>query len=258
MSKPELISFFCEIAPASGGMTPVIDMERVLQKLPESVKARFQCGILTSMNMSPDDKPHLDIRRGGFLPCRSWTKLDAGPVEAAKRAQATSKEELRIEWFNGWLQPFRPMRATEVHHGKRVWTGFFPLFHPWGTVMQGAFDVVLHNRTWRQLRTWIALASHLALWSLANVLQGIPVMKPRLSDVAGPSSLSCKLQDGTSIGILSMFHIIWAYNTTAVKWPWQPGQFVLLDNRRLGHMRTPYDPSSRSIYTAFGSRKASL
>mmetsp|Transcript_90972 Transcript_90972/g.253191 ORF Transcript_90972/g.253191 Transcript_90972/m.253191 type:complete len:371 (+) Transcript_90972:37-1149(+) len=255
--KPELISFFCEVAPVAGGMTPVVDMQEVLQRLPSSLVTRLAPGVLTSLNLPANDGPHLSLQRGAFVQARkTWSSIDSDPNAAARQIQAESPEEMEIEWKDGWLQPFIAMPAMQEHRCEQVWTGFFPLFHPSGATLQACFDLCMHNRSLQQVRTCLNVSFHYVLWAVANLLRHIPGVSTLVARWTGPGFLSCRLRGGGSMGFVDIFRILWAYNTLAVKWPWQAGQFVLLDNYRMGHMRTPYDRCERRrIYTAFGSRK---
>jgi len=254
--KPEMISFFCQFAPVSGGMTPVIDMQEVLQQLPVGLVARFSTGIFTSLNLPKNPGPYLNPLRGKFetFP-KTWPNIDANPDVVEDKIRKGSKDEIEIEWTDEWLQQFRAMPAVEEHRGNQVWTGYFPIFHPIGTVLQACFDLCFHNRSLRQFRVVLWLAICYVRGAVANLIKPVPGLGALTEGSAVPGPLSSRLRGGIGINAFDVFRILWAYNTLAVKWPWQAGQFVLLDNRRMGHFRTPYPPCERRILTAFGTRK---
>lgn len=255
--KPELISFFCARAPRGGGMTPVIDMKEVLRRLPADLVSRFRPGIMTCINLPPRHAVYLNTRRGEFTRCqRCWRTFGETPEAAAANFVQQSKEDVHVEWSGDWMQPFTMMPAVEQHMGADVWTGFWPSFHWAGSAIQTVYDLTMHHFSLRQVWTSSRVLACTALELVGSLLcKVLPTLQPVLARVAQPGGLSCKLKDGGEVHLWDVFSILRVYNDLMVKWTWQPGQFVVLDNHRMGHMRTPYDPAERSVYTVFGSRK---
>jgi len=258
-SKPELIAFFCVKAPPSGGMTPAVDMLAVAHSLPKDIITRFSPGIRTSMNMPPIKGctwwsiPNFFQPPFHFKPIPfSWKDFGDTKEVASQEAMKNSPEDCKVEWDGDWMQRFVTMPAVEEHKGQLVWTGFFPLFHWSAFAIQSMFDLVYHNRTWRQLIITVSIVVHTVFSRLRYFLSRTPIIRRWVPPC--PSLLSCTLKNGKPISVWDIFRILKCYNQHMMKWQWQPGQIVLLDNRRLGHCRTPYDPAERLMYTAFGKR----
>ena len=59
-------------------------------------------------------------------------------------------------------------------------------------------------------------------------------------------------EDGTSLSPWEVFLIIKAYWKNATIFNWRNGDILLLDNKRIGHQRLPFQGSRRDICVAFG------
>jgi len=267
-SKPDYIAFFCEEAPpGSGGQTPAIDMRAVLRDLPPELLQRFRSGVRCSTNVPPEPgtfliPSQLDPSGPSFRPLtRSWTKLSHDRQEAAavvtSNAEAAGKT-VYIDWDGNWMRRFEPMPAIAPHPvtGEVLWTGYNPRFHWFGTLSQALFDVAFHNRTMRQALVAGAVALSTAAFAACRFLARLPKLGRRMpAFLASPGTTSSVLEDGSPISAWDAFRIVRCYNRHLLCWRWRPGLFALLDNHRLGHLRTPYDPNQpRTVYTAFGSR----
>jgi len=266
-SKPDYIAFFCEDAPpGSGGQTPAIDMRAVLQDLPSDLVKRFRAGVRCSANVPP--KPgtflipsQLDPSGPSFRPLnRSWKKFGSTREEAEVNVASSARDDGRVvdvDWDGSWLRVFEHMPAIAPHPvtGESLWTGYNPRFHWFGTLSQALFDVAFHNHTWRQVLVSAALVLSTAAFALCRFLASMPRVGGLLpAFLASPGTTSSVLEDGSAISAWDAFRIVRCYNRHVLTWRWRPGLFALLDNHRLGHFRTPYDPHlPRKVYTAFGS-----
>eukprot|EP00411_Alexandrium_monilatum_P066792 CAMPEP_0175598194 /NCGR_PEP_ID=MMETSP0096-20121207/56424_1 /TAXON_ID=311494 /ORGANISM="Alexandrium monilatum, Strain CCMP3105" /LENGTH=366 /DNA_ID=CAMNT_0016902685 /DNA_START=8 /DNA_END=1105 /DNA_ORIENTATION=- len=165
-AKPELIAFFCEVAPRRGGMTPALDMAEVLRRLPRDLVARFSPGLLTSLNLPPEKGAYLCTRRAQVRDYpKDWKSLGESREAAADKFREGCLEEVAaVEWTSNWMEPYVPMPAVSSHRGMQVWTGFFPAFHWAGNVLQTLFDLCCHNRSLGQLRVsfWVFALTALA------------------------------------------------------------------------------------------------
>jgi len=258
-SRPELIAFYCEKPAPRGGMTPAVDMLAVAHSLPQDIICRFSPGIRTSLNMPPIKGRVWWYALGSFQPPfrfkpipYSWKDLGETKELAMQEAMKKSSEDCMVEWDGDWMQKFITMPAVEEYRGQLVWTGFFPLFHWSGFAIQSMFDLCYHNRTLRQLITTTSIVLLTILCRLRLVLSRTPLVRQLVPPC--PGLTSCTLQDGKHVSVWDIFRIVKCYNQHLMKWQWQPGQIALFDNRRLAHCRTPYNPASRLMYTAFGRR----
>mmetsp|Transcript_33690 Transcript_33690/g.104625 ORF Transcript_33690/g.104625 Transcript_33690/m.104625 type:complete len:240 (-) Transcript_33690:31-750(-) len=236
-------------------------MAEVLRRLPSGLVARFAPGLRTALSMPPDAGPYLctNYAQVRAFP-RNWKVLGESREEAARKFREGCKEEVvAVEWVRDWMLPYTAMPAVHTHRGTQVWTGFFPLYHWAGAALQTVFDLCCHHRTLGQLRASLWILALTAWHGLANWLSLVPGLAGLLRRSAHPGALACKLLCGQEVSALDCWRILWVYNTQLIKWQWQPGQFVLLDNHRMGHMRTPFARGeTRRVYTAFGGRKADV
>lgn len=267
-SKPDWIAFFCEEAPSgAAGQTPAIDMREVLRDLPEDIVQRFRKGVRCSTNFAPEPGKYLipsqlDPSEPRFFRrvTRNWKRSGATQAEATVGLTSSAEaagSRVFIESDGDWLQKFEHMPAIAPHPvtGEFLWTGYNPRFHWFGTLSQALFDVAFYNHTWRQLLVTLALTLSTLAFALCRFLARLPSVRGRLpAFLAAPGVTSSVLEDGSAISAWDAFRITWCYNRHTLSWHWTPGLFVLLDNHRLGHFRTPYDPHEpRKVYTAFGS-----
>jgi len=116
---PSKIAFFCQVPPAEGGATPIVDVRRVAERIPAEVRARFaERGVLYVRNFRP----------GVGL---SWQTVfqtsDRARVEEYCRGAG-----LEPEWREGDALRVRSVRPAEVRHpgsGESLWFNHATFFH---------------------------------------------------------------------------------------------------------------------------------
>ena len=118
---PNLLFFFCLIAPGQGGATTLGDSRRILSRIDESVLQAFRThGVRYVRNLSPD-------AGSGY----SWQDVfetdDPAQAEAACRHIGAS-----FEWREGFLRVSQVRPATALHPvtGEEVWFNQADGFHP--------------------------------------------------------------------------------------------------------------------------------
>ena len=108
----------------------------------------------------------------------------------------------------------------------------------------------------RQLRILALITGVFSVLRLLTCVPGIGLLLPPF--LRSPGLSSTALADGSAVSAWDVFRIVRCYNANMLTWSWRPGQFVVLDNHRFGHFRTPFDPGyKREVYTMFGSRRES-
>ncbi|MEM9290623.1 MAG: TauD/TfdA family dioxygenase [Acidobacteriota bacterium] len=117
---PGKIFFHCAIEPAAGGATPLADVRRVYDRIPDSVRQRFEeKGVLYLRNFS-------DLVG---LPWRTVFGSDSRP-EVEEYCRGAGYE---FEWLDGDRLRTRRQGPAALSHpltGERVWFNHATFFHP--------------------------------------------------------------------------------------------------------------------------------
>jgi alpha-ketoglutarate-dependent taurine dioxygenase len=116
---PLKIMFFCIIAPPEGGETPVVDVRRVLARIPEEVRARFA------------RDGWMLVRNFGTGYGLSWqTAFQTNdPLEVNRHCEASG---IQFEWLSRDRLRIRQRRPAIVSHpatGELVWFNHATFFH---------------------------------------------------------------------------------------------------------------------------------
>jgi len=121
---PRVVGFFCRVAAAKGGQTPLADGRRVFARLPSELRARFEASGVRYINNLPDR----------FGVGKSWQAQfqteDRAAVEAVLR-----EEGYEFEWkANGGLRTATRCTAVKVHPitGESAWIAQADHWHPSG------------------------------------------------------------------------------------------------------------------------------
>jgi alpha-ketoglutarate-dependent taurine dioxygenase len=114
---PMKIWFHCVTASAEGGATPIADSRAVLRRIPPSIRARFEPGVLYVRNFGGMDVPWQQV----------FNTQSRADVEAFCRRS-------HIEWqwqSDGGLRTRQLCQASAVHPrtGEQVWFNQAHLFH---------------------------------------------------------------------------------------------------------------------------------
>ncbi|MBG0832465.1 TauD/TfdA family dioxygenase [Planomonospora sp. ID67723] len=114
---PGHLFFFCQIAAATGGATPIADSRSVLRLIPAEVRERFSGGIVYARA----------FREGLGL---SWQEAFQTDDPAAVEAYC-ARHGQSFQWTEDGLRTrhHRPAEQTEPHGGERVWFNQANLFH---------------------------------------------------------------------------------------------------------------------------------
>lgn len=116
---PLKIMFFCVTAPQHGGETPLADVRRVLARIPEDIRERFdRCGWML-------------VRNFGTGYGLSWQTAfqTTDPAEVNRHCKEAGIE---VEWLSEdrlRIRQRRPALATHPRTGERVWFNHATFFH---------------------------------------------------------------------------------------------------------------------------------
>lgn len=91
---PMLIAFYCQIAPATGGETPIVDSRKVLQNISEKTREKFENGIHYIRNLTPE----LGLSAEEVFQTNSKNEIRQFCSERKMIPEWVSSDHLRITW----------------------------------------------------------------------------------------------------------------------------------------------------------------
>lgn len=190
---PLRLGFSCQVAPLSGGETPLADTRRVFARLPEALRQRFA------------ERGWQYVRNLGGAFGLAWQTVfqttDRAVVEEHCRANGVT-----VEWLAGdrlRTRAVRPALAQHPQTGAWVWFNHATFFHV--TTLEPAVRAAL-----------LELLPEAELPSNTYYGDGSPIEADTLDTLRA------------------------AYAAERVKFSWQPGDALLLDNLLVAHGRAPY------------------
>jgi alpha-ketoglutarate-dependent taurine dioxygenase len=214
---PDKIAFFCDVAPAVGGETPIADMRAVYKALPINLIKRFE-------------KHGIKLRRR--LPSKNWTGNPAvrtwqETFETNHRQeveQIAEKLGWQLKWNRFYLEVNSCVCPASITHpvtGERVW---FNQAH------------VLHKSN---LLHWAKCYGGFQLWTIA-LLAPIFTQLYYYHHVFGNDS---------EINSVDLDVIRQVISSQQIKFSWQQGDILLLDNIIMAHGRCIFKGKRRILVT---------
>ncbi len=209
---PQALVFCCEIPPQQGGETPLADMRKVLQRLPQALVKNFSEKGITYHQYCPPGR--------GNTRTKTWSDMfstEDKQVVAAKCAE----QGVSVEWLDrdiAKLTNNAPAIREHPKTGQPVWFNQAHVFYP---TMSAEFLYIG--------RPWMAKAVRLYEFLLEHFADRMP-----------PYPYGCSYGDGSPIDretILAIREIIWDETRT---FTWQRGDVLIVDNLAAGHGRLPY------------------
>jgi alpha-ketoglutarate-dependent taurine dioxygenase len=208
---PSGILFHCETAAPVGGQTPLADLRRVYRRIDPMVRDRFvQRGLLV-INNAP--------ARGGRAGRRTWSELFQSPdsdiVEERCRQQG-----IEFEWKQGDTLCLRKHRPAVVEHpvtGELTWFNSVHTSH----------------------YSWSSALRRGGLWFLAALLSCRERFDRRFRS-SDDFPNHCLYGDGAEIPLSDVEHVRDVFDAETMKFDWQPGDVLLLDNLLTAHGRRAY------------------
>lgn len=226
---PDRIFFFCETPAAHGGETPIADMQRVYSQLDPNVRQRFESRGLRIIQNVPGVRSWRNYR--------TWQQMFA-TEDRAEVERACDREQIQHRWKpDGTLQLIntRPAMIRHPQTGQPVWFNSAHNFHD----------------------SWSWEFRHVGLPLLA-FLTGLTERRRRRRLAPEDYPNHCTFADGGEIPREDIEHIRRVLWDHAVLFPWQRGDFLLLDNLRVAHGRMPFRGPRRILVTMGLSAAAEL
>ena len=223
---PRALAFCCVTPPQSGGETPLADMKNVLARLPQEMVEAFERKGIQYIQYCPSGHGNTKFKT---ISLKTWQAMFA-TEDRSVAEQKCAAQQVNIEWRqdgSAKLTNYGSAIRTHPVTGERIWFNQAHVFHP---TMSAEFRYIG--------RPVMAILVRQYEWLLEN----FPNMMP-------PYPYGCTFGDGSAIPrgyILAIRQAIW---DETVKFPWQRGDLLLVDNLRLGHGRMPFS-GERKILAA--------
>lgn len=201
---PKKIFFFCETAPAVGGETPIVDIRKVYQDMPGAIRTKLQDeGIIYYRHL----KNYTTFKK--FL-SRFNPMIETGTWQFVfkTRDPAVVNEYCRNNHYEAeWLSDGSVILKTQLPASlDQSWFNSFHFFQ-------------VHPRIWGMLIT--------------------PVFKI-LRALSGGKDMSATTGKMNRLSDREISSIVDAYEKNLVKFKWQEGDLLFLDNTKTAHGRNSY------------------
>ena len=231
--RPMTIAFWCGLAPAVHGETPLSDFNAVYDRLPPEIRRRL------------DTCPMRVIRRlpPAYL-CKKYPMNTPSGFDRDQVEEACHRAGYTVHWSKGGasVEVLLPAIITHPRTGKRMLNHQF---------FSGRMRHVFLAETWRRFPhrprpQWLKALWPRPLFTWA-IMKGFDWM--RSPSVAPTPHL--EFADGTDFSgeeMSTLARLVW---DNSVFFRWHAGDIILLDNLRVAHSRMPCD-GPRKVATAVG------
>lgn len=223
-TPPRRIMFFCHTPPRHGGETPIADMCSVYQALDADVRQRLEERGLRLIQNVPSRK--------SFGLGRTWQEM-FGTDDKSYVKKVCERMEVSCTWKpNGTLQLLnkRPAFLTHPESGDQIlFTSFYNLHDSWSDEFR------IHQQ-----------------YFLSWLIGFAEMFRRGTGKAAIDYPHHCTFADGAEIPRRDILHVRNTLRAHAVVFPWQQGDFILIDNLRVSHGRMPYR-GKRKILVAMGN-----
>lgn len=214
---PRYISFFCDIPPKTGGETPIADARQVYRRLDVGIRQNFEERGVRYLSHYYKTSTLMRWVNRMQRSHKSW--MEVFETESMEEVEEKCRhQELQHEWMRGdWLKitQVRPATLSHPDTGETVW---FNQAH-------------LYDFNPRLLGQW-------RYWG-ARLFYARP--HTRLHEVT--------YGDHSPIPRAHLYHIMDVLEATTVRFKWEQGDLLVLDNVLAMHGRSPFT-GKRRILTA--------
>ena len=233
---PRKLFFYCHVAPAVNGETPVCDFRKVYAQLDNEVKTAFEKkGVKTIRNYDgPNAKAKFDLWK-----LKRWDEV-FNTTDKSKVEATCNEYEIAFEWLeNDKLRLFNEQDAFIKHPvtGEGVWFNHTQVFHRDAAAIE-------YSHIAKRQKT-LSASFYSALTSFLTFTKKISV--PTLS--LGTHSV---FKDGSEIPTSYVEHLQQTIWNNMQFFPWQKGDVLAIDNFSTSHGRMPYK-GPREIYVCWAA-----
>lgn len=223
-NSPSRVMFFCETAPQSvGGETPLTDMKAVADQLKPEVRSRFERRQLKIIrNYTGPNTRSFDLWQ-----LKPWHEMFLTTDKEAVE-EACDREGISPIWRDNdrlTLISYQPAFREHPETGDIVWFNHTQVFH------KDTAEAELRRvaRVQHDLRSGLlAIVSEILMGLRGTFTE--PERQP----------MHVTWADGQEIASEDLEHVRDVIWRNTIRFRWEKGDFVLIDNNRVAHGRMPY------------------
>lgn len=212
---PKHAYFFCETPPQQGGETIIADARAIYQAIDPKVRDRFENRGLKYISNFYAKNPLLDLINRYKRAHKTW--MDSFETSCKEEVEKRCREnEFGYRWMpRNWLQVTyeRPATMTHPQTGDKIW---FNQAH-------------LYDYNPRLLGRLNWLGTRLLYMRPHTVMHEI------------------YFGDDTPVKRKDLYHIMDVLDQKTIKYPWQKGDMLVLDNVLAMHGRAPFEGKRRIL-----------
>jgi alpha-ketoglutarate-dependent taurine dioxygenase len=216
-SPPRMIAFFCEIPPEHGGETPLADSRLIYQLIPEKLRADLQTtGVSYHRYLyGPRWNIHHRTRNRIVKLHNSWMEAfsTTDPAVVERACESTSSTVTWDRELGAKINNVLPAVRTHPETGEVLW------FNQISSFLSSPKSV-----------GWLR-------WLLYRIAYPNPFRRP----------LHATLGNGQPIPLHQFDLINQAIESATIRFPWQRGDLLLVDNFLVTHGRMPFRGNRRIL-----------
>lgn len=202
---PKKIFFYCETAPLFGGETPIADLKKVYQDVPEQVRSKLQNdGIIYYRHLK------------NYTPVKKYLSLLNPLIKVATWQFVFKTQDPEI--VNEYCRK-NHYEAEWLTDGSVILKTRLPAMNETGVWFNSFHFFQVHSRIWGSLMT--------SAFKLIKLFTRDP-------DMSATTGMKARLSDQ------EISQIVDAYEKNQVAFKWQEGDLLYLDNTLTAHGRNPY------------------
>ena len=230
-NPPERLFFYCDVAPRSrGGETPLVDFSRVYETIRADVRQEFERrGLRIIRNYSGPGSQDRDLWK-----LKPWHEMFGTTDREAVTARAI-EEGFEPIWRDDdrlTLLSEQPAVRRHPESGVPVWFNHSQVFH----LTTASSELLRAGLVDLNVRS-LALAA----------FAGAMVAVRRRVVPAELQAMHCTFRDGGEIPDAMMAEVRNAIWRNLIRYRWQRGDAIVIDNFRVSHGRMPYSGPRRVL-----------
>ncbi|XDD51119.1 TauD/TfdA family dioxygenase [Leptospira sp. WS92.C1] len=233
-SPPKKLFFFCGKAPGKFGETPITDLRKVLQDVPQSIRDKFEKNKIRYSRVY--DGPS-NRSRFQFWKTKRWDEMfqtkDRTEVE-----KISKKQNFKVEWFGqDNIRLINTTQAIRKHPEFKslAWHNHSQVFHI-DAARKEYWHIFSRQKTLRGFFVGLALEA-------LTFLKKLTTKKEYLDT-------HCTYGDGAEISLKELTQIQAAFWKNISLFSWQNGDILVIDNYSVSHGRHPFT-GPREIFVAW-------
>ncbi|MBW0433665.1 TauD/TfdA family dioxygenase [Leptospira yasudae] len=233
-SPPRKLFFYCGRAPGRFGETPITDLRKVLQEVPQSIRDKFETNKIRYSRVydGPSNKSRFQ-----FWKTKRWDEMFQ-TTDRAEVEKISKKQNFNVEWYGeDNLRLVNTTLAIRKHPEFKslAWHNHSQVFHI-DAARKEYWRIFARQKTIRGFFVGIAL-------EILTFLKKITTKKEYLDT-------HCSYGNGQGISSSELKQIQDAFWNNISLFSWQNGDVLVIDNYSVSHGRHPFS-GPREIFVAW-------